>query len=142
MTKKLKKTYRGLVVLISAMIIALVIVGVICYVFIPRRLTNIVPADNVSEIYYYYDDGTRISLNELQQNELKTDLFEMKYYIDVNPPQKSVPYCWLCIMYGDSSVIRISGQKIIKEKDGKSYFYNIRLLSKRGIYRFCPEGEW
>ena len=133
MTKKLKKTYRGLVVLISAMIIALVIVGVICYVFIPRRLTNIVPADNVSAIYYYYDDGTRISLSELQQNELKTDLFEMKYYIDVNPPQKSVPYCWLCIIYGDSSIIKISGQKIIKEKDGKSYFYNIRLLSKRGI---------
>ena len=142
MTKKLKKTYRGLVVLISAMIIALVIVGVICYVFIPRRLTNIVPADNVSEIYYYYDDGTRISLSELQQSELRTDLLEMKYYIDVNPPQKSVPYCWLCIMYGDSSVIKISGQKIIKEKDGKSYFYNIHLLSKRGIYRYSPEGEW
>ena len=142
MTKKLKKTYRGLVVLISAVIIALIIVGVICYVFIPRRLTNIVPADNVSEIYYYYDDGTRISLSELQQNELKADLLEMKYYIDVNPPKKAVPYCWLCIMYGDSSVIKISGQKIIKEKDGKSYFYNIHLLSKRGIYRFCPEGEW
>lgn len=142
MTKKLKKTYRGLVVLISAMIIALVIVGVICYVFIPRRLTNIVPADNVSEIYYYYDDGTRISLSELQQNELKTDLLEMKYYIDVNPPQKAVPYCWLCIVYGDSSVIKIAGQKIIKEKDGKSHLYNIRLLSKRGIYRFCPEGAW
>lgn len=140
--KKLKKTYRGFVVLISAMIIALVIVGVICYVFIPRRLTNIVPADNVSEIYYYYDDGTRISLSELQQNELKTDLLEMKYYIDVNPPQKSVPYCWLCIIYGDSSVIKISGQKIIKEKDGKSYFYSIHLLSKRGIYRFCPKGAW
>ena len=89
--KKLKKTYRGLVVLISAMIIALVIVGVICYVFIPRRLTNIVPADNVSEIYYYYDDGARISLSELQQSELKTDLLEMKYYIDVNPPQKTMP---------------------------------------------------
>lgn len=74
--KKLKKTYRGLVVLISAMIIIL------------------------------------------------------------------VWHCWLCIMYGDSSVIKISGQKIINEKDGKSYFYNIRLLSKRGIYRFCPEGEW
>lgn len=142
MTKKLKKTYRGLVVLISAVIIALIIVGVICYVFIPRRLTNIVPADNVSEIYYYYDDGTRISLSELQQNELKADLLEMKYYIDVNPPKKAEPYCWLCIMYGDSSVIKISGQKIIKEKDGKSYFYNIHLLSKRGIYRFCPEGEW
>lgn len=140
--KKFKKPYRGLVVLISAMIIALVIVGVICYVFIPRRLTNIVPADNVSEIYYYYDDGTRISLSELQQSELKADLLEMKYYIDVNPPQKAVPYCWLCIVYGDSSVIKISGQKIIKEKDGKSYFYNIHLLSKRGIYRFCPEGAW
>ncbi len=140
--KKSKKLYRSMVVFVAALIIILIIVGVICYVFIPRRLANIVPADNVSEIYYYYDDGTRISLSELQQNELKTDLLEMKYYIDVNPPQKAVPYCWLCIVYGDSSVIKLSGQKIIKEKDGKSYFYNIRLLSKRGIYRFCPEGEW
>lgn len=67
------KIVKQLIIIIIPVILV-VIVGGLCYLFIPRSLTNIVPMDNIICIYYEYDStdtAEQIFLTEQEQQELK-----------------------------------------------------------------------
>ena len=72
------KIVKQLIIIIIPVILV-VIVGGLCYLFIPRSLTNIVPTDNIICIYYEYDStdtAEQIFLTEQEQQELLTQLEE------------------------------------------------------------------
>lgn len=125
-------------ILIPFLIIVLAVVGIVCYYFIPRKLTNIVPIENISSIYYEYDTSNsknQILLTEREQRELSDDLSKMKYRLGKSP-EKAVSSNRLCVSYNDGSLIKIDSLRVSVLKDGKWQGYQVKFLGDFTIFRF------
>ena len=119
---KLRQRKKTIILFIILAILLLVSV-LMCYFFIPRSLTRIVPTESIVSIYYEYDD--------LDEAKLK---YQPKYGI----PDKAVPYRWLCISYYDGTIIKIDGRRVKKNKDGMLNIYRINLIGNGNLFRFFP----
>ena len=78
---KLRQRKKTIILFIILAILLLVSV-LMCYFFIPRSLTRIVPTESIVSIYYEYDDldeAKQVLLTEQEQQEVRDDLSKMKY---------------------------------------------------------------
>lgn len=136
------KIVKQLIIIIIPVILV-VIVGGLCYLFIPRSLTNIVPTDNIICIYYEYDStdtAEQIFLTEQEQQELK-DILSKKKYRPQNIAEKAVSSRRICILYKDGMSIQMDSCRITKIKDASSKKYSIHLIGEGNLFKFFPEQD-
>ena len=129
------------IILFIILAILLLVSVLMCYFFIPRSLTRIVPTESIVSIYYEYDDldeAKQVLLTVQGHQELRDDLSKMKYQPKYGIPDKSVPYRWLCISYYDGTIIKIDGRRVKKNKDGMLNIYRINLIGNGNLFRFFP----
>lgn len=135
-----KKTVVLLIVLAILLAILLAVSVILCYFFIPRSLTKIVPMKGINSIYYEYGNSDTIPLTEQNQQELRDSLSKMKYRPKIGSQEKAVPYNWLCVSYDDGTVIKIMGQRVVeKKRNGTSNVYYLYLIGNGNLFRFFPD---
>lgn len=130
------------IILVVVFVILLLISAFLCYFFMPRSLTRIVPMEGISSVYYEYDDldkENQVLLTVEEQQELMDDLSTIKYRPKYGTSDKSAPYVLLCVSYHDGTIIKIDGRRIEKKKDGISIIYRISLICNDNLFKFFPD---
>lgn len=140
MTKKKKKIII-VVSLVAAVVIALTVT--LCVIFIPRKLTNIVPTEGITKVTYLYSDAyyeREQDIGEENLDEFEGYLSNVKYrFTNENLLGRSTPR--ICIYYDDGDKMIIDAFRLYYYTGGKAYVNSWDLYNDHDLYKFYKRKE-
>lgn len=141
MTKKKKKIII-IVSIVAAVVIALTVT--LCVIFIPRKLTNIVPTEGITKVTYLYYDAyyeREQDIGEENLEEFKSYLSNVKYRF-TNEKILGTALPKICIYYenGDKCIID-GGYRLSRYTGGEHHINSWVVFNDHDLYKFYKRNE-